>query len=162
MTCPLQVSATDEDSGVYGTVRYSLLPGSSTLFSLDNTTGQSECLVLAQSLHRLLYMCSGELSVVADVDFESLSPSPGATQLDMQLVIQASDGAVPAMTSSVMVTVTITDENDNAPEFVGTPYHAVLRENSAPGEEVIVVSGVTAVCSLLCSDVINMCAGAGN
>ena len=106
--------------------------------------------------------CPGELSVVADVDFESLSPSPGATQLDMQLVVQASDGAIPAMTSSVTVTVTITDENDNAPEFVGTPYDAVLRENNAPGEEVTVVSGVTAMCCVPCSDVINMCAGAGN
>ena len=94
--------------------------------------------------------CAGELSVVADVDFETLNSAPGATQLDMQLVVQASDGAVPALTSSVTVTVTITDENDNAPVFEGRPYEAVLRENTAPGEEVLVVSGATAMHSLSC------------
>ena len=148
MSCALQVFATDDDSEVYATIRYSLLPGSNAFFSLDNATGQYECLILALSLHLALCMSAGELSVVADVDFESLSPSPGATQLDMQLVIQASDGAIPAMTSSVMVTVTITDENDNAPEFEGTPYDAVLRENTPPGEEVLVVSGATGMSSL--------------
>lgn len=78
---------------------------------------------------------------MAEVDFEALNPPVDATEIEMQLVVQARDGGNPAMTSTVTVTITITDENDNRPVFDGTPYDAVVRENTLPGEEVIVVSG---------------------
>ena len=81
--------------------------------------------------------------MVTNVDFEALNPPLGATEIDMQLVIQARDGGSPAMTSSVTVTVTITDENDNSPMFQNTPYQAGVRENSAPGMEVLVVSATS-------------------
>ena len=77
--------------------------------------------------------------MVAKVDFEALNPPLDATEIALQLIIQASDGGIPAMTSTVTVTVTIIDENDNAPIFEGTPYTSTLRENTAPGVEVIVV-----------------------
>ena len=86
-------------------------------------------------------MSAGEVSVVANVDFEALNPPVDATEVEMQLVVQARDGGNPAMTSTVTVTITITDENDNSPVFDGTPYDAAVRENTLPGEEVIVVSG---------------------
>lgn len=79
------------------------------------------------------------------MDFEALNPPLDAAEVEMQLVVEARDGGIPAMTSSVTVTVTITDENDNTPEFEGTPYHATLRENSLPGQEVIVVSTLVPV-----------------
>lgn len=78
---------------------------------------------------------------MADVDFEALNPPVDATQIEMQLVIQARDGGNPAMTSTVPVTIVITDENDNQPVFERTRYDAIVRENTLPGEEVIVVSG---------------------
>lgn len=114
-----QVVATDRDSGVFADVTYELLSGNTDLFLLDST--------------------NGEVSVVAEVDFEALNPPVDATEIEMQLVVQARDGGNPAMTSTVTVTITITDENDNRPVFDGTPYDAVVRENTLPGEEVIVV-----------------------
>lgn len=88
----------------------------------------------------------GELSVIAEIDFESLDYPLDATQTDIELIIQASDGGTPSMTSTVTVTIIITDENDNSPIFQDTPYITSLRENSSPGVEVIVVSCVSAIC----------------
>jgi hypothetical protein len=116
----LTVKATDRDSGEFGEVSYSLLPGGSPLFSLDHG--------------------DGELLVVAEVDFEALNAPLGATEVDLQLTVQASDGGSPALVTTATIIVTVTDENDNSPEFQGTPYTASLRENSAPGVEVIAVS----------------------
>ena len=62
-----------------------------------------------------------------------------ATETDIELIIQASDGGSPSLTATVTVTVTITDENDNSPVFQNTPYITSLRENTSPGVEVIVV-----------------------
>ena len=86
-------------------------------------------------------MSVGEVSVVANVDFEALNPPVDATEVEMQLVVQARDGGNPAMTSTVTITITITDENDNQPAFDRRRYDAIVRENTLPGEEVIVVSG---------------------
>ena len=85
-------------------------------------------------------LAAGEVSVVADVDFEALSHPLDATETAIELTIQASDGGSPPMTATATVTVTITDENDNAPVFQDTPYSTSLRENSPPGVEVIAVS----------------------
>ena len=83
---------------------------------------------------------AGVLLVVGDVDFESLDPPLGASEVVLSLTVQASDGGVPAMTATADIFVTVTDENDNSPVFQGTPYAASVRENSAAGVEVIAVS----------------------
>lgn len=81
--------------------------------------------------------------MVEDVDFESLNPAQlGVSEVQLQMTVQASDGG--GLTSTVPVTVTVTDENDNSPVFFGTPFSASLRENSAPGVEVTRVSLHTA------------------
>ena len=72
------------------------------------------------------------------VDFESLSSSD-ATSLDMELVIEAYDRGSPPMSSSVVVTVMITDVNDNSPQFVEVSYTGQVLEGSQPGQEVVLV-----------------------
>lgn len=48
----LNVIATDRDSGHYGQITYQLQAGdSSTLFSVDNTTGETENIFTFASLH---------------------------------------------------------------------------------------------------------------
>ena len=78
--------------------------------------------------------------MVENVDFESLDPPVGASEVQLQLTVQASDGGVPTMTTTVTIVVTVTDENDNSPVFQGALYTASVRENSAAGVEVIAVS----------------------
>ena len=77
--------------------------------------------------------------IAGDVDFESLEPPLGASEVSLQLTVEARDGGTPAMSASATITVIVTDENDNSPVFEGTPYSANVRENSPPGVEVISV-----------------------
>ncbi|XP_061840113.1 protocadherin-23 [Nerophis lumbriciformis] len=56
------------------------------------------------------------------------------------LTVSVSDRGTPALNSSAVVTVTVTDCNDNAPTFFSTEYHARVSENSLVGTSLIQVS----------------------
>ena len=73
-----------------------------------------------------------------NVDFESLNPVQGASEVQLQLTVEARDGG--GLASTAFITVTVTDENDNSPVFINAPYTASVRENTAPGLEVTAVS----------------------
>ncbi|KAM5299022.1 protocadherin beta-4-like [Ctenodactylus gundi] len=57
-------------------------------------------------------------------------------QADLSLTLMALDGGSPSRSASVMVQILITDVNDNAPEFVHTPYEVQVPEDS-PVDSVI-------------------------
>jgi len=113
----LTVKATDSDkSPSMNTVSYSIIDGNDGKF------------VIGQS--------SGTLALIASADYESAST--------YHLTVQAIDNGTPAMSSTTVVTVTVSDVEDNAPVFPGDPYIVYVAETAAPGTVVITVAATDA------------------
>ena len=85
----LIVQTTDQDIGVNAVVIYSLAPGTSTRFSIRNTTG--------------------EFRVSGSINFEE--------QSEFNITVIATDGGLPALTSTTIVNIVVT--NRFAPVFDG-------------------------------------------
>jgi hypothetical protein len=98
------IEAVDGDEGRNADVTYSLADGRGT-FQIDSITGQ--------------------VFTVGSVDFEQ--------QSSYVLDIQASDGGVVPLSSTTTLTISITDENDNAPVFGTGEYRFTVTENLAGG-----------------------------
>ena len=109
-TSVANISATDDDSGVFGVISYAL-EGDNGVFRIDSATG--------------------EVVINQDVDREVV------TQLTFTVV--ASDGGNPAMSASSSVVVSITDINDNAPVFQQPSYAIRVREDAAVSAEIITI-----------------------
>ncbi|CAG5126091.1 unnamed protein product, partial [Candidula unifasciata] len=56
------------------------------------------------------------------------------------LVIQAHDSGLPILLSSAVVSVTVTDANDNAPVFSQDVYWGLVQEGRRTGIEVVTLS----------------------
>ncbi|KAI5099865.1 protocadherin Fat 3-like isoform X3 [Silurus meridionalis] len=101
----IQIWATDEDSGVFGQIKYSLICDlGKTLFFI----GGDGVITTAQKLDR-----------------------ENQKNKDMVLVVMALDGGGRASFSSVRVI--LTDENDNAPLFRAAEYRVSIKANIAIG-----------------------------
>lgn len=72
------------------------------------------------------------ISIFEALDFESCK--------DFYLVVEAKDGGTPALSAVTTVNVNVTDVNDNAPTFSQAVYSAVVSEDAAVGDSVIMVS----------------------
>ena len=106
------VTATDADSGLNGAVYYSITAGNSQgYFSIDEITG--------------------EIIVSADIDRELVG--------SVELKVRAKDRGSPNLLSTVMVTVTISDINDNPPIFNPEVYFVSVREDISTNSQVITV-----------------------
>ncbi|XP_061416081.1 protocadherin-1-like isoform X2 [Lethenteron reissneri] len=122
-TVVLNLLATDADSGANGAITFTLSelagggPGAEP-FSLNKRTGQ---LTLATPLDR-------------------------ETRMRYELSVEASDGGSPQRKARAMVRVTVLDENDNAPTFVGVSnstncmYQFFVEEETSVGTYVGTVS----------------------
>uniref|UniRef100_A0A8C2LAC2 Protocadherin beta 5 n=1 Tax=Cricetulus griseus TaxID=10029 RepID=A0A8C2LAC2_CRIGR len=60
-------------------------------------------------------------------------------QAEMSLTLTALDGGSPPRSGTAMVRILILDINDNAPEFVNTPYEVQVLESSPPDSPVLTV-----------------------
>uniref|UniRef100_A0A8C8TC49 Cadherin domain-containing protein n=1 Tax=Peromyscus maniculatus bairdii TaxID=230844 RepID=A0A8C8TC49_PERMB len=60
-------------------------------------------------------------------------------QSELSLTLTALDGGSPPRSGTAMVRILILDINDNAPEFVNTPYEVQVLESSPPGSPVLTV-----------------------
>ena len=106
------VSATDVDTLDNGRVVYSLLDGLNA-FEINSTTG--------------------ELTLTADVDFESsLTP--------YTLSVVASDNGTPLQKSQVSVSINVLDINDNKPTFAQDLYSVLIAENVPINSKIFDVS----------------------
>lgn len=109
----IQVLATDLDNGVNGDVTYTISSDQySGMFSLDPT--------------------SGLLQITVPLDREE--------QDSYELEILASDGGSPSLQATATVTIAVSDQNDNPPQFYPTEYYASVIENGPAGLFVTVVS----------------------
>ena len=101
-TKTITVLATDDDLGDFGEVRYIIIDGNfQNSFSINSV--------------------SGVISIVGDIDRETIA--------SVNLTIRARDLILPRRRATGQVTVTITDINDNSPDFLNDPYTAQVRED---------------------------------
>lgn len=115
---PLFVRATDADGPTQGggAVSYSIV--SSELHDFGAITIDPE---------------SGEVLLQRPIKF---SETPNRSGL-ISVVIQAIDGGNPPLASKAKLMLKVKKENDGAPEFVGEPYEATVKENSVGGTSVL-------------------------
>ncbi|XP_061109179.1 protocadherin Fat 4 isoform X2 [Conger conger] len=112
----LVLSATDDDLGANGTIR----------FLFDPETPSS-----VQNLFRLDSV-SGRLSTAVELDREN--------QASYLLSVQAKDSGLPPLHSVSKVNVMLQDINDNRPVFYPVQYFANIKENEPSGSYVTTVS----------------------
>ncbi|GBP81327.1 Fat-like cadherin-related tumor suppressor homolog [Eumeta japonica] len=106
----VQAIADDADTGPSGRVIYSIERGNeNTHFIIDPDTGY--------------------VSVTATLDRE--------TRDFYELIVRADDRGVPALHSTAVLRIRVTDVNDNAPMFTQANYTAVVREDSSLGYTVL-------------------------
>ena len=106
----LQVQALDPDTGNNANISYSIEPAD--IFTIAADTG---IISLAQSL-----------------DFEQDSA--------YTRTLIATDSGTPPLSTSVSLSVTVLDSNDNAPQFSAGSYSTSVPESTAPGSSLLTVS----------------------
>ncbi|KAG7464992.1 hypothetical protein MATL_G00171450 [Megalops atlanticus] len=115
-TTVIQVTANDPDTETNGKVTYRVEPEPddvSEVFAIDSE--------------------SGWITTLKETDCE-------ATRLYRFYVVATDNGGKVKLSSSVLVEVTVTDENDNPPQFTEEVYQGSVIENSGPGQAIVTVS----------------------
>uniref|UniRef100_W5U6J6 Protocadherin Fat 2 n=1 Tax=Ictalurus punctatus TaxID=7998 RepID=W5U6J6_ICTPU len=115
-TTVIQVTANDPDKDDNGEVTYTLEPDIdyiSEIFNIDSQTGW--------------------ITTMKETDCEF-------KQFYRFYVVATDHGGTIRLSSSALVEVTITDENDNPPQFTEEVYHGSIIENSRPGELIVILT----------------------
>uniref|UniRef100_A0A6P7GGN4 Cadherin-related tumor suppressor n=1 Tax=Diabrotica virgifera virgifera TaxID=50390 RepID=A0A6P7GGN4_DIAVI len=108
----LTVSASDRDQGPNGMVRYRISAGNERKeFSVDTVTGA--------------------ITILQPLDYDTIQ--------EYRLNITAEDLGFKPRRTTAMLTITLTDINDNSPTFNQSSYDAYLSENLPPGSFVFKV-----------------------
>lgn len=108
----LTVSASDADDGPNGMVRYTISSGNERKeFGVDAVTGA--------------------VTILQSLDYDTVQ--------EYHLNLTAEDLGFEPRQATAMLTVTLTDINDNAPKFNQSEYNAFLPENSVPNSFVYIV-----------------------
>ncbi|XP_038579695.1 LOW QUALITY PROTEIN: cadherin EGF LAG seven-pass G-type receptor 3 [Micropterus salmoides] len=112
----LRVSATDRDKDSNAAVHYNIISGNSRgQFSIDSVTG--------------------EIQVVAPLDFEA--------EREYTLRVRAQDNGRPPLSNNTgIVSVQVTDVNDNPPIFVSTPFQASVLESAPVGSSILHIQAI--------------------
>ncbi|CAJ1055482.1 cadherin EGF LAG seven-pass G-type receptor 3 [Xyrichtys novacula] len=112
----LRVSATDLDKDSNAAVHYNIISGNSRgQFSIDSVTG--------------------EIHVVAPLDYES--------EREYTLRVRAQDNGRPPLSNNTgIVSVQVTDVNDNPPIFVSTPFQASVLESAPIGSSILHIQAI--------------------
>ncbi|XP_061091766.1 protocadherin Fat 2 isoform X2 [Conger conger] len=115
-TTVIQVTANDPDLETNGEVTYRVEPDPddvSEVFTIDSE--------------------SGWITTLKETDCET-------NRLYRFHVVATDHGGKVKLSSSVLVEVFVTDENDNSPQFTEEVYQGSVIENSRPGEAIVTVS----------------------
>ncbi|XP_034027332.1 cadherin EGF LAG seven-pass G-type receptor 3 [Thalassophryne amazonica] len=112
----LRVSATDLDKDSNAAVHYNIISGNSRgQFSIDSVTG--------------------EIQVVAPLDYEA--------EREYTLRVRAQDNGRPPLSNNTgIVSVQVTDVNDNPPIFVSTPFQASVLESAPVGSSILHIQAI--------------------
>ena len=102
------VVATDEDSGLNGEIDFEIVSG--------NVDGLISLTPISSSI--------GSLTVNGDINREVLQ--------SFTLNVTATDRGLPQMSDTAQVIITVTDINDNAPNFLPDSYEISIREDASP------------------------------
>lgn len=101
----LTVAATDDDNGPNGIVRYKISSGNEDAkFDVDPVTGA--------------------LSILKPLDYDTVN--------EYHLNVTATDLGFENREATAMITIALTDVNDNSPKFSRSVYKAYVAENSLP------------------------------
>ncbi|XP_030594549.1 protocadherin Fat 2 isoform X2 [Archocentrus centrarchus] len=106
----MKVTATDEDGPVNNLLRYSIVSGD---------------LLQQFSIHPR----SGEITVRTALDREEIP--------HYSLTVQAADEGSPPLSSAVLITITVTDVNDNPPVFSQVNHSLLLQEGESVGSSIL-------------------------
>lgn len=79
---------------------------------------------------------SGVISIVSVLDFE--------LDNEYNFYVLAIDSGIPSLTGTAMVTITLQDVNDNAPQFDVDEYRISIAENTTPPYQALTVSATDA------------------
>uniref|UniRef100_A0A8C4XAQ6 Cadherin domain-containing protein n=1 Tax=Erpetoichthys calabaricus TaxID=27687 RepID=A0A8C4XAQ6_ERPCA len=140
-----KVIAIDDDSVQNSRITYHLLQVTDqTLFTLNQESiceFKTECILnLEALLENPLQMFNG--SVSADLLIkEALDREKQAVH---NLILTALDCGIPALSGSINITVTILDENDNAPKFEKQIYEVEVSENTIIGATFVTLNATDA------------------
>lgn len=87
---------------------------------------------------------SGIIRLRGPIDFEKLSHSNNkkSSISPVNLIVQATDGGNPPLSSSVPVIIYVEDQNDFAPRFEKFSYDIAILENLDPGTAIVTVKAV--------------------
>uniref|UniRef100_A0A182TNV0 Uncharacterized protein n=1 Tax=Anopheles melas TaxID=34690 RepID=A0A182TNV0_9DIPT len=108
----LKVLATSKDTGINAEITYSIIGGNEhRKFGIHNRTGV--------------------LSLADTLDYERAK--------DYFLTIQAVDGGTPPLSNLATVNISVTDSNDNHPQFTQNSYSARIREDAQRGDRILQV-----------------------
>ncbi len=110
-TSVLRVNATDADVGIHGDIRYSIIAGSTfDSFQIGST--------------------NGSIWVNRNIDRETIT--------SFNLTVRARDRGTPQqLSATTVVTITVTDVNDNRPVFQPDSFDVLLREDLEIGNNVV-------------------------
>ncbi|XP_077387717.1 protocadherin gamma-A2-like isoform X44 [Festucalex cinctus] len=99
----------------------------------DGENGKVECAINQNIPFLLKSTDSNFYSLVTDGDLDRERAS------EYNITVTCSDEGVPSLSSSVTLTLHISDVNDNAPVFERSSYEAYIVENNTPGLSVFTV-----------------------
>ncbi|KAM9849705.1 uncharacterized protein ACBR49_006991 [Aulostomus maculatus] len=130
-----KVSASDADKGSNGDVSYVIGSSMSSISKLFHISEDGEFILTGPIDY--------EKAQKYEIDIEAVDRGDG--DLDREraseynISVSCSDEGVPSLSSSVTLTLHISDVNDNAPVFERSSYEASIVENNTPGLSIFTV-----------------------
>ncbi|XP_061793108.2 protocadherin beta-16-like [Nerophis lumbriciformis] len=99
----------------------------------SENNGKVECVIEDNTPFKIQSSLNGFYTLVTEVDLDKEISS------EYNITVMCSDEGVPSLSSSVTLTLHISDVNDNAPVFERSSYEASIVENNTPGLSIFTV-----------------------
>ncbi|XP_061899828.1 protocadherin beta-16-like [Entelurus aequoreus] len=99
----------------------------------SENNGKVECVIDDNTPFKIQSSLNGFYTLVTEVDLDRERSS------EYNITVMCSDEGVPSLSSSVTLTLHISDVNDNAPVFERSSYEASIGENNTPGLSIFTV-----------------------
>ncbi|TRY83836.1 hypothetical protein DNTS_031974 [Danionella cerebrum] len=104
----------------------------------SDSNGQVQCTVTKNIPFTIKTTANGFYSIVTDGDLDRELES------EYDITVTCADEGVPSLSSSVTLSLQISDVNDNAPVFDKSSYEASVQENNTPGLSIFTIRATDA------------------